>query len=129
MNIPARLSMLLLGAVLTASACDPFTAEDFIIQVSDIAAPDSIASGQPLEVRFFGLIGADQCAQLNTVERRTAPGLLEVRFHGRREGKMCLQTPSQLEHREVIQPPLQDPFIIRVLQPVGEPLERIVRVR
>jgi hypothetical protein len=123
------MSLLLLGMALAATACDPFSAEDFVIRVTEVAAPDTIAAGQPLEVRFFGLIGADQCARLRDVERRTAPGLLEVRFHGRREGSMCLQMPSQLEHREVVQPPLQDPFTIRVLQPVGEPLERTVRVR
>jgi hypothetical protein len=125
MRHPAAI-LLVLG--LLSAGCEPFTPEDFIVRVSDVAAPETLQPGEPLHVVFFGLIGADQCAQLREVERRVGPDLLEVRFHGRREGRTCLQTPSQLEHRETVQPPLQDPFTIRVLQPAGPPLVRTVRI-
>jgi hypothetical protein len=33
-----------------------------------------------------------------------------------------------LEHEERVLPPLQDPFTIKVLQPSGPSLERVVRI-
>jgi hypothetical protein len=128
MTIRRYLAGVVLGMGLLAAGCDPFTPEDFVIRVADVAAPESLQAGQPLQVTFFGLIGADQCARLREVERRVSATLLEVRFHGRREGSHCKQTPSQLEHQEIVQLPLQDPFTIRVLQPTGPPLERTVRI-
>jgi hypothetical protein len=56
------------------------------------------------------------------------PDHLEVRFHGVRRGGDCTQMPVALEHMEIVLPPLDDPFTIRVLQPGVVPLEQAVRV-
>jgi hypothetical protein len=37
--------------------------------------------------------------------------------------------PAVLDHVEHVAPPLEDPFRIRVLQPDGTVLQKVVRVR
>jgi hypothetical protein len=120
------LSLAGLGCGLLDSGTD-----SFVIRVDSISAPAAIAPADTLTVRFFGGIGPDLCSRLVRVEKRSEPGVLEVRFHGERDegGGDCLQMVSLLDHEEKILPPLVDPFIIRVLQPEGAPLERVVGVQ
>jgi len=106
--------------------------EHFVIRVDSISAPETIAAAETLRVRFRGRIGPDLCSRLERVEKGHGPGILEVRFHGERtrpSGTDCLDMLALLEHEEQVPPPLDDPFTIRVLQPDGSRLEKIVRVQ
>jgi hypothetical protein len=90
----------------------------------------AIAPNDTLTARFYGRIGPNGCFRLSRVERGRGPGLLELRFHGeRKENGDCLQMPAVLDHIERVPPPVEDPFGIRVLQPDGSALQKIVRVR
>jgi hypothetical protein len=103
---------------------------EFVIRVTSIEAPDTIATTAPLTARFSGPIGHDQCSYLDRVEKRLTANTLELRFHGVREvGGYCLMAVAVLDHEVTVAPPVGDPFTIRVLQPDGVPLEKIVRVR
>lgn len=117
----------------SAGCINPFGrgTEHFLITVNSIAAPDTIAPGDTLTARFSGAIGPDGCSGLDRVERSRSAGLIELRFHGVRSegGGDCLQHPVALDHVEEILPPVEDPFMIRVRQPDGSVLEKVVRVR
>ncbi len=116
----------------SAGCSNPFGSgtERFLIAVNSIAAPDTIAPSDTLTARFLGSIGSDGCSGLDRVERSRSTGLLELRFHGvRSEGGYCPQQPQPLDHVEEVLPPVEDPFIIRVIQPDGSALEKVVRVR
>jgi hypothetical protein len=119
-------------ALLALAACNPFgpNIDEFVIRVDSISAPSTAVSTEPLTVTFHGGIGPDLCSSLKRVERTAGPRLLEVRFHGQRDarGRLCLQQPSILEHEETVAPPLEDPFTIRVLEPDGDTLEKVVRI-
>lgn len=102
----------------------------FIVPVDEITAPDTVAQGDTLTVRFSGTIGPDLCSRLERVERHRAPGLLELTFHGERpDGGNCLQMPAALDYVEKVAPPLEDSLTIRVLQPDGGRLEKVVRAK
>jgi hypothetical protein len=54
---------------------------------------------------------------------------LRLRFHGRRKnGGKCTLMPVMLQYSERIDPPLNDPFVILVIQPDGPPLVRSVNI-
>lgn len=133
-SFPVWCTSALTVAVLSASvgACGllaPDTTE-FVIRVDSIESPDSIAAGNALTARFSGPIGPDLCSSLDRVEKHLTANTLELRFHGaRKDGGHCPAQPAALDHVETIAPPVEDPFTIRVLQPDGVPLEKVVRVR
>jgi hypothetical protein len=104
---------------------------EFVIRVTSIESPDTIATTAPLTARFSGPIGPDLCSYLDRVEKRLTANTLELRFHGVREvgGGDCLMAVAVLDHEVTVAPPIEDPFTIRVLQPDGVPLVKIVRVR
>ena len=126
-------ALALVSASLISSGCGLLDSgtDSFVIRVDSISAPDAVAPADTLTARFFGGIGPDLCSRLVRVEKRSEPGVLEVRFHGERDedGGDCLQLARFLDHEEEILPPLEDPFTIRVLQPDGAPLERVVRIQ
>ncbi|MEO6332368.1 MAG: hypothetical protein ABIV11_10340 [Gemmatimonadaceae bacterium] len=121
---------LVLGASAGCSNPSGMNTQRFVIAVDSISVPDTIAPSDTLTARFFGKIGPNQCFRLDRVERGRGGGLLELRFHGERnEDGDCLQMPAVLDHVEEVLPPVEDPFRIRVLQPDGSALEKVVRVR
>lgn len=132
---PSRAAILAVtagAAIAGSAACNPFEPgpERFVVRVDSIAMPDTVGVSEVLRARVFGVLGPDLCSRLDRVERGRAAGVLELRFHGEREGdRNCLQQPALLDHVEEVPPPLQDPFTLRVLQPDGSRLERVVRVR
>jgi hypothetical protein len=123
------LPLLVLAGTL-ATGCDILGSGDerFVVRVDSISAPAAVDAGTALEVQFHGWVGPNGCSSLSRVEKRAAPQLLEIRFHGVRRSGDCTQMPVPLEHTERAAPPLSDPFTIRVLQPDGASLERVVRV-
>lgn len=128
------LSLLFLMGSLAGLGCDPtgVTTKRFVVRVDSISAPDSITPTEALTVRFWGNLGPDLCSRLDRVDKHRFAGGIELRFHGVRAtgGGDCLQMPAALQHDEMVAPPLENPFTIRVLQPDGvPPLERQVRVR
>lgn len=128
----AMLAVIAGAAIAGSAACNPFGpgTDRFVVHVDSITMPGAVGVSEVLRARVFGVLGPDLCSRLDRVERGSAPGVLELRFHGEREGgRNCLQQPALLDHVEEVQPPLQDPFTLRVLQPDGSRLERVVRVR
>jgi hypothetical protein len=123
------LRLLVVAGILT-TGCDilGFDDDTFVIRVDSISAPAAVEGSNALEVQFHGWVGSDGCSSLSHVEKRATPQLLEVKFHGVRRGGDCTQMPVALEHMEIVSPPLNNPFTIRVLQPGGVPLEQAVRV-
>lgn len=102
----------------------------FVIAVDSISVPNTIAPSTTLTANFSGRIGPNRCCRLDRVDRARGPGVLEVRFHGeRKEDGDCAQMPAVLDHAEEVPPPLEDPFRIRVLQPDGTALGKVVRVQ
>lgn len=116
--------------LLATTGCDPFEAEEFVVQVDSITGPASVSSTETLTVRFWGRLGPDLCSRLDRVDRDRTPDALELRFHGERSmDGGCPQMPAILDHQEEIAPPFGDPFTVRVSQPDGALLEKVVRVR
>ncbi len=116
---------------ISSAACDggPFGPKEFTIQVDSVSAPASISAGDTLTVRFFGTVGSSGCFRLARVEKEVTASRMELRFVGEKRGGDCFQMPVHLDREECMPPPLGDPFNIRVIQPSGAPLERIVRVQ
>lgn len=121
--------LLVLGTGAGCSSLFGTDAHHFVIGVDSISVPDTIAPNSTLTARFFGGIGPNGCYQLDRVERVRSAGVLELRFHGTSTDGFCPQVPSYLDHVEEVLPPVEDPFRIRVLQPDGPALEKVVRVR
>ncbi len=121
----------LLSALLLASGCGILEgdATRFIVRVDSIVAPASVGPEGPLVVRFLGMIGPNGCSRLAEVPSGRSPGLLEVQFHGELRDGVCTQEPVLLDYQQELAPPFLDPFVIRVLQPSGPPLERSVPVQ
>lgn len=113
------------------AACDLMTSESsgFTIRVDELSAPASVGPDQTLTVRFSGTIGPDGCSRLERVERRASRNELEITFRGARRTGTCVQMPVRLEHQEIVQPPLEDSFTVRVIQPGGPALVHVVRIR
>ncbi len=131
LGVAAACLLLIAGSV----ACSNILAADtvrFFIAVDSISAPASIAASDTLTARFFGKIGLNGCFRLERVERSRNAGLLEMRFHGAQNvnrNVACTQMPVMLDHLERVPPPLEGPFKIRVIQPNGSVLEKVVEVR
>lgn len=102
--------------------------EYFTIRVDSIVAPASIGPGESLTARFLGRIGPHGCYGLDEVRSARSPGLLLIEFRGKAVDGLCTQEPVNLDHRVDLPPPFDDPFVIRVVQPAGPPLERSVGV-
>jgi hypothetical protein len=103
---------------------------EFRVHVDSIRAPASIAPAETLSITFFGFIGSNLCSRLARIDKGVGPSVLAITFYGERsDSQDCQQMPALLEHTEHLPPPLEDPFIIRVQQPTGPPLEKVVRVQ
>ena len=117
--------------LLAATGCgNPFGGtEEFVVQIDSITGPASVSSTETLTVRFWGFLGPNLCSVLDHVDRNRTPNALELTFHGEHRGGTCFHQPAILEHQEEIAPPFGDPFTVRVSQPDGAVLEKVVRVR
>jgi hypothetical protein len=125
-----RLTIITLPVVITSCDILAISTSRFIVRVDSISAPDAIGVSETLSVVFRGSVGADGCSRIARVERRRTPNSLDVAFHGERtRSGECTQMPVSLDHEEQIAPPLEDPFTVRVLQPSGPALEKLVQVR
>lgn len=104
--------------------------EYFTIRVDNVIAPDSIDALATLLVRFTGKIGPDQCSRFDHVEQRSIGAGVEFHFRGaRKRNSDCGQMPVSLYYERRLPPPLPDPYTIRVVQPDGTNLEKVIRVR
>lgn len=130
---PATTAAVLFVLGLSAGCSNPtdMDTQRFLIAVDSITVPDTIAPNTTLTAHFSGRIGPNRCYRLDHVDRGRGAGIIELRFHGERkeDADNCLQMPAVLDHVEDVAPPLEDPFTIRVLQPDGTALEKVVRVR
>lgn len=124
-----------LGVIATASivvgACDVFGvgSERFLVRVDSVSAPAMVALGDTLRMTFFGRVGPDGCSRLEHVAKHATQSSLDIEFHGQRdEHGNCTQMPVELRHEESVLPPLRDPFHVRVGQPRGVVLERVIRI-
>lgn len=104
--------------------------EKFVIRVDSISAPQSIRANESLQITFWGMIGKDLCSRLDRIDRQITTSSLEITFHGKREEKGgCLTMLALLADVETLTSGLQDPFTIRVVQPSGPAMERVVRIQ
>ena len=130
---PPRSSLFVMAAaglsIIMTGGCDIFSpTREFTIRVDSIAAPAVIGATDTLTVRFFGTIGLSYCHQLKGVEMQIGPAGMQIKFRGKYENHSCAQSARYLDHEETVPPPVQDSFVIEVLQPSGPPLEHVVRV-
>jgi hypothetical protein len=104
--------------------------ERFVIRVDSIEVQAAVAPTDTLRVHFLGGLGPNSCSRLERVDRRRSAGSVELTFRGEstRRGQ-CLQMPSMMKHEEKLVPPFTDPFTIRVVQPGGRRIEKVVRFR
>ena len=101
---------------------------DLVIRVDSISGPSTITPNQALTVRFWGKVGPSGCYHLTEAISGRTPSLFEVRFLGEFRKAMCTLDPILLTHDVELPPPFQSPFTIRVQQPSGPPLEKIVHI-
>jgi hypothetical protein len=67
----AKLYILLFFVVticIKLSSCntDPNSANDYLLKVDSVHAPDSVISNKPFDVMFFGIVGLNTCQQFKT---------------------------------------------------------------
>lgn len=122
--------LLIAGALmLAAGGCDTVDIGDseFTIKVDSISGPAAIGASETLRITFHGVIGPDGCWRLDDVVKARAPDLLVLTFLGRQaRGDGCYQAVVILRHEELVAPPRTSPFRIRVNQPSGADLEKVV---
>lgn len=129
----ARWALVVLpSSLLALTGCYVFGpgVDRFVIHVESISAPDSIGGDDVLVVRFQGMIGPTLCYQFERVDSEVSASRLVIQFRGtEQKGRPCFLDPAHLDHEVQLPPPLEDPFTIRVLQPSGPALEKIVRIQ
>lgn len=125
--------MLMRGIAVVAAAivtgCESGAAYEFTVPIDSVRAPQAVARGDTLRVRVWGGVGRDQCSRLKRIVRTRGAGNLSLQFVGeRREDGDCLLAPVFLDHLETIAPPHTGAILIRVVQPNGGELSRLVQV-
>lgn len=118
-------------AILLVAACGEskfHQSLDYAIFVDSVQVPEAVASNQPFTVRFFGEIGPDQCFNFNGFNTQKDPSRIDVVVLGRfLSTGQCVQGAVHLDGEPLeVQPPFENPFTVRILQPGGDSL--VVRV-
>lgn len=124
-----RTVFFLSGGIITACSSRGIRVEEFAVRVDSLAVPVSVAAQDTLSIRLIGFLGSDQCSRLARVQRERRAGWIELRVIGEREsGVDCSALPAPLNHVELVLPPIEGPFTVRVIQPDGTSLVRVVQV-
>jgi len=119
---------------MTLSACDLVgpNRREFVVQIDSLSGPTAVSGGAAFEQFLFGGLGPDGCYHLKAVlltQSTTNADITVVGEHTSGGSVMCPASPVGLEGRPVkFTPPVTDPFTIRVHQPNGAVLTRIIRV-
>jgi hypothetical protein len=113
------------------AACDVFPSEprEFVIHIDSIGAPRAVSGGGAFQLFFFGPVGPNACYRFKTFwMTRTSSGA-DITTIGESVTGTCAQLPGYLTGEPItIAPPVSDPFTVRVHQPNGSVLARIIRV-
>jgi hypothetical protein len=123
----------LIAAVVASAAsagCDVFAPDssEFTIQIDSVRAPGAVSGGAPFEVLFFGPVGPDGCHRFKAFRTNRSSTEMDVTVVGERVSGECVYAPVYLRGAPLtIAPPVSDPFTLRVHQPNGAVLTRIIR--
>ncbi|MDP1857132.1 MAG: hypothetical protein Q8K82_00595 [Gemmatimonadaceae bacterium] len=102
----------------------------FIIKVDSISAPDSVASQDSFSASFLGRVGPNECYRLTAVSSSGDTSAVDLTFRGEHTvGTVCAERLVSLEYQRQFAPPRGDPFTLRVHQPDGSLLVKLVHRR
>jgi hypothetical protein len=90
--------------------------------------PGAVSGGAAFDVFFFGPVGPDGCHRFKAFRTNRSSTEANVTVVGQRVTGECTQAPVYLSGEPLtIAPPVTDPFTLRVHQPNGAVLTRIIR--
>ena len=123
---------LLVAASVGISGCGLLGPEDrdFVIQVDTIDGPTSVPANTAIQQFFNGFVGPNGCHQFKDfrVERNaTGADITVLGVHT--GGSLCTDALVYLDGKALtLNPPISDPFTLRVHQRDGGILTKIIRV-
>lgn len=132
-NARLAIALLIFAGAFAAAGCDFLGPEvdEFVIQVDSVQAPGAVSGGAPFEVRFYGFVGPDGCysfKDFRVSRTQNAADVTVIGQHHQRSGIACADALVFLDGRPLtIEPPVSDPFTLRVRQPNGTVLTVTVR--
>lgn len=130
-GFPKRALIPVLLALCSACVTEPqIRTLAYIIRVDSISAPDSVASQDSFSANFHGMVGTSDCYRLTAVSSSGDTSAVDLTFRGEhRIGAVCAWLPVSLAYERQFLPPRGDPFTLRVHQPDGSLLVKLVRRR
>jgi hypothetical protein len=118
--------LLLAGASITACATEP-EERQFVIKVDSVRAPAAVSGDAPFELEFFGRIGGG-CSSFKEYRLTKSSAAADITLIGVDAIRTCPDVVRTLNGMKVIiSHPITDPFELRVHQPKGEILSKIIR--
>ena len=134
-RFPIGLSLTLFGlaAACSSSTGPQGTEQEFVVEVTEIEVPESLAPNDTLHIRALGVLGHHGCFSLERVESVLSPATtsrdarLELTFIGRDSSSpevLCLAINAGLDWSTLVMPPFDEPgFDVVVNQPDGQRLQ------
>ena len=126
----ARVLLTTLTGVVVAG-CDSLFGPDrreFVIAIDSISAPGAVSGGAPWQVLFYGPIGPNTCHSFKEFKVMRSASSADVTVIGQSVDGTCGQMPQFLDGMALtIEPPVSDPFTLRVHQPNRSVLPTLVR--
>ena len=105
-------------------------AKEFTIKIDSITGPTTIAPNATLTQLLYGAVGSDGCSSFSSIRIEATTTGADVTAIGVRKRGSCIQVPVYLTALPVtFSPPLRDPFVLRVFNPDGTTLTRVIRVQ
>jgi hypothetical protein len=122
-------SILVTAAVALAGCGFPLEPREFTITVNSIRAPSVVSGGGAFQLLFFGPVGPNACYRFKAFKMTRTSADADITVVGESDSGTCAQVPSYLSGEPItIAPPVSDPFTVRVHQPNGAVLTRVIRV-
>ena len=126
----ALLAQIVLAGSLAVAGCDmlgPDTRE-FVIRIDSIKAPGAVSGGAAFDVKFYGFVGPNGCYSFKEFRVEKSSSSADITVLGERTTGLCAQALVFLTGQPLtIQPPVSDPFTLRVRQPDGTILSSTIR--
>jgi hypothetical protein len=128
------LSSTLVTALVAFAGCGVLSPDrrEFVIRIDSIGGPSAVSRSTSFQQSFYGFVGSDGCYRFKEfrVTRGATGADITVVGEHLTGGGACTQAVVFLRGEPLtIDQPISDPFTLRVHQPDGAVLTRVIRAQ
>lgn len=116
-------------AIWVCVACGPMASEarEFAVHIDSVTAPAAVSGDAAFQLQFYGPVGPNGCYRFKSFRVTRTSADADVTTVGERVGGTCVQMPVYLSAEPLtIAPPVSAPFTVRIHQPDGTILTRVI---